>query len=608
VVGKGAGDVNLPIATFGASGNVLFQNAIDSATAFQLQNLAGKTVLTADTSGGQVVLGNSGASGITGLAKFNYSGQTGSISLTPANPSSTAYTITLPAETGVLCSTANVCSGYAPSTGGSGYVQLQATTPGSAQTGNLNITGTAIAGTFSGSGSALTSLNGTNISSGTVADARLSANVALLNGTGPQTFTGNNKFTGTVLAQNTSDSSTAFQVQNQSGNNYLLVNTSGASVSLGNTGIASTIQIGNTTGAVAQTVNIGNNATASSATTVVLGSTIGTSPLTLQAGSTGATLKTTSTTAFVIQKADGTGTILSADTSGAKITLGAAGSTPVILVLGVKNDNATDPTCTAGAIYYNSTAAAFRGCQDIPSGFTNLGNPAGTILQYAGSSAPSGYLIADGSSLLRATYATLFAIIGTTYGSADGTHFNIPDLRGRTAVGLNSSEVTRTDVNALGNNEGAVIGSRTPYHKSTVVQPTISVTGNPTITVVQPTISVTGNPTISVTGNPTITINDSGHAHGTNAITNPGIGASVSNGAGFGPAFATATINSATTGITATASGGSYSASGGSYSASGGSATASGGSYSASGGTVGPQTNVPTDTGAYLTVNYIIKY
>ena len=35
---------------------------------------------------------------------------------------------------------------------------------------------------------------------------------------------------------------------------------------------------------------------------------------------------------------------------------------------------------------------------------------------------------------------------------------------------------------------------------------------------------------------------------------------------------------------------------------------ASGGSYSATGGTVGPQTNVPTDTGAYLAVNYIIKF
>ena len=43
-------------------------------------------------------------------------------------------------------------------------------------------------------------------------------NVALLNGTGPQAFTGNNKFSGTVLAQNTSNSTAAFQVQNAAGN------------------------------------------------------------------------------------------------------------------------------------------------------------------------------------------------------------------------------------------------------------------------------------------------------------------------------------------------------------------------------------------------------
>lgn len=45
---------------------------------------------------------------------------------------------------------------------------------------------------------------------------------------------------------------------------------------------------------------------------------------------------------------------------------------------------------------------------------------------------PVGWLEEDGSSLLRAgTYAALFAVIGTTYGTADATHFNLPDARGR---------------------------------------------------------------------------------------------------------------------------------------------------------------------------------
>ncbi|NBU34759.1 hypothetical protein EBS40_09135, partial [bacterium] len=71
------------------------------------------------------------------------------------------------------------------------------------------------------SGTNLTSLNATSITSGTVADARLSANVALLDRTGPQTFSGNNKFSGTFLAQ--TDSATAFQIQNAAGSSNLFI-------------------------------------------------------------------------------------------------------------------------------------------------------------------------------------------------------------------------------------------------------------------------------------------------------------------------------------------------------------------------------------------------
>lgn len=46
-----------------------------------------------------------------------------------------------------------------------------------------------------------------------------------------------------------------------------------------------------------------------------------------------------------------------------------------------------------------------------------------------------GCLLCDGSSYLRTTYPNLFAAIGTTYGSVDGSHFNVPDLRGRLPLG-----------------------------------------------------------------------------------------------------------------------------------------------------------------------------
>lgn len=51
-------------------------------------------------------------------------------------------------------------------------------------------------------------------------------------------------------------------------------------------------------------------------------------------------------------------------------------------------------------------------------------------------SAPTGWLLCDGTSYLRATYPSLFTVLSTTYGSADGTHFNVPDLRGRVPVGV----------------------------------------------------------------------------------------------------------------------------------------------------------------------------
>lgn len=62
--------------------------------------------------------------------------------------------------------------------------------------------------------------------------------------------------------------------------------------------------------------------------------------------------------------------------------------------------------------------------------------PTGSINAYAGSAAPTGWLMCDGAAVSRATYADLFALIGTTYGAGDGTTtFNVPDMKGRVIVG-----------------------------------------------------------------------------------------------------------------------------------------------------------------------------
>lgn len=55
-------------------------------------------------------------------------------------------------------------------------------------------------------------------------------------------------------------------------------------------------------------------------------------------------------------------------------------------------------------------------------------SPIGAIVEYSGATAPADWLLCDGSAISRTTYADLFAIIGTTYGSGDGsTTFNIPN-------------------------------------------------------------------------------------------------------------------------------------------------------------------------------------
>ena len=76
--------------------------------------------------------------------------------------------------------------------------------------------------------------------------------------------------------------------------------------------------------------------------------------------------------------------------------------------------------------------------------------PTGSLFPYAGSSAPTGYLLCDGSSVSSTNYLALHAVISNTYGGsaytgASGLSFNLPDLRGRfpmgagTGTGLNSS-------------------------------------------------------------------------------------------------------------------------------------------------------------------------
>lgn len=62
--------------------------------------------------------------------------------------------------------------------------------------------------------------------------------------------------------------------------------------------------------------------------------------------------------------------------------------------------------------------------------------PTGVMRWSPLASAPTGWLLCDGAAVSRTLYAALFAVIGTTWGAGDGsTTFNLPDLRGRAAMG-----------------------------------------------------------------------------------------------------------------------------------------------------------------------------
>ena len=86
----------------------------------------------------------------------------------------------------------------------------------------------------------------------------------------------------------------------------------------------------------------------------------------------------------------------------------------------------------------------------------------GLILMYGGETPPIYWLSCDGSEVSRSTYSDLFDIVGVIYGAGDGsTTFNLPNLKGRVAVGINTAD---SDFNSV----GKIGGSKT--HTLTVAE------------------------------------------------------------------------------------------------------------------------------------------
>jgi microcystin-dependent protein len=100
----------------------------------------------------------------------------------------------------------------------------------------------------------------------------------------------------------------------------------------------------------------------------------------------------------------------------------------------------------------------------------------GAIKPWTKATAPDGYLLCNGGAVSRSTYADLFAVISTTYGSGDGsTTFNVPQLQGKLPQGYDGNTYNlagtggaNTVTVAVTNNQGAT---------STTTQ-SVTITGN----------------------------------------------------------------------------------------------------------------------------------
>ncbi|MCK9344736.1 MAG: phage tail protein [Candidatus Pacebacteria bacterium] len=124
---------------------------------------------------------------------------------------------------------------------------------------------------------------------------------------------------------------------------------------------------------------------------------------------------------------------------------------------------------TIGATGDICTAVGGGSCLSTAGGGLIDPTPIGSVASFAGSVAPSGYLICDGTAVSRTTYASLFAVIGTTYGAGNGsTTFNLPDLRGEFIRGLDKGRGIDAG-RALGSWQADLLKSHT--HTAYVIAP-----------------------------------------------------------------------------------------------------------------------------------------
>lgn len=118
--------------------------------------------------------------------------------------------------------------------------------------------------------------------------------------------------------------------------------------------------------------------------------------------------------------------------------------------------------------------------------------PAGMVLHFANATAPTGWLICDGSAVSRTTYADLYAAISTIYGVGDGsTTFNVPDLRGQFIRGWANTSTGATITGSIAPTTATFAGT---VSGTTLTVASVSA-GTVTPGMILTSTSTTGNPT-----------------------------------------------------------------------------------------------------------------
>jgi hypothetical protein len=116
----------------------------------------------------------------------------------------------------------------------------------------------------------------------------------------------------------------------------------------------------------------------------------------------------------------------------------------------------------SGAVTAGKVATGAIAVADLAAAVQALLVPAGAIVAYGGTTAPTGWLLCNGDPYDPSLYPNLFAAIGNGYGGTSGSPLR-PDFRGRVPYGLTSTGI----LSARANNDGVEEASRTPAHSHT---------------------------------------------------------------------------------------------------------------------------------------------